>query len=126
MKHLKRFESFSTPEETNEGIRDIFSGKSAYKRTVEFIDGDSAEAKEIKNIYKEIKDSGKPETDPVNRSRMIKITSLGQKWANANNMEAKDYAYSSIKTVLEEDYSRKFKGGVNTNIGESKRYGRKK
>lgn len=128
MKHLKKFESFSVPVETNEGIGDIFSGKAAYKRTVEFLDGGSEEAKEIKNIYKEIKDSvqkGDKEFSDENKDRMKRITSIGAKWANANKMEAKDYAYSSIKTVLEEDYQRKFKGGPDLNIGESKRYRRK-
>jgi len=121
MKYLKKFESFSG-EETNEGIGDFFSGKGAYKRTVEFIDGDSEESKQIKEIYKEIKDSKKSETDPENKSRMIKITALGQQWAKANKMDAQDYAYSSIRTVLEEDYARRFKGGPDLNIGESKKY----
>lgn len=122
MKHLKRFESFST-ESTNEGW---FSGKDAYKRTVEFLEGDSEESKQIKATYKEIKDSGKPDRDPENLERMKKITAIGQKWAKANKMDVQDYAYSSIRTVLEEDFQRKFKGGPDLNIGESKKYTRGK
>lgn len=125
MKHLKKFESFSV-DQTNEGIKDIFSGKSAYKRTVEFIESDSEEAKQIVALYKEIKDSGKNEKDPENLERMKKITALGQQWAKANKMDVQDYAYSSIRTVLEEDFQRKFKGGPNLNVGESKRYPRVK
>lgn len=122
MKHLKRFESFSD-ENTNEGW---FSGKDAYKRTVEFLDGDSEEAKQIKAIYKEIKDSGKSDRDTENLERMKKITAIGQQWAKANKMDVQDYAYSSIRTVLEEDFQRKFKGGPDLNVGESKKYPRGK
>jgi hypothetical protein len=122
MKYLKTFESFSG-EETNEGLGDLISGKSAYKRTVEFIEGGkekkpSEEAKQILAIYKEIRDSKKPETDAENKTRMQKITALGQQWAKANKMDVKDYAYSSIRTVLEEDYNRKFKGGPDLIKGE--------
>lgn len=110
MKYIKTFESFSS-EESNESIKDWFSGKSAYNETIEFLESGSAEAEEVLKIYKEIKDSGKGERDPENLERMQRISSLGAKWAKANEMEPGFYLYSQVKTVLEKDFDRYFHGG---------------
>ena len=122
MKHIKKFENF----EINEEILGFGkgAGEKAYQLTANFLEGDSNEAKEVKDLYNKIKESGKPERDPENLRTMQKITAIGAKWANANKMDSRDYSYSQIKTVLEKDWDRFFKGGVNTSVGESFGYRR--
>lgn len=105
-------------EELEEGLKDLFSSKGAYKRTVEFLEGDSPEAKEILNMLKAIEDSGKPMRDPANLKMMQKITATGVKWAKANNMDADDYTFKQLQTVYKKDFDRKFTGGPNLNTGE--------
>jgi len=118
MKHLKTFESFQEP--VNEEIFGL-GKKDAYKRTVEFLEGDSKEAKEIKDLYdKYLKGKSESEIEDSPRSMgvMKRITQLGTKWAKENKMDSKNYSYKQIRTVLEEDYGRKFKGGPDLSTGE--------
>ena len=126
MKHLKTFESFNEPvneELLGFGKKDKKSKKgSAYKRTIEFLKGDSDEAKKIKEIYKE-KFEGKSDSD-IQKDRsllgfMKQITRLGAKWAKDNKMDAADYTFKQIQTVMREDFDRPFRGGADHTIGES-------
>jgi hypothetical protein len=105
-------------EDLEEGLKDLFSSKNAYKRTVEFLEGDSAEAKEILKMLKAIEDSGKPMRDPANLKMMQKITATGVKWAKANNMDADDYTFKQLQTVYKKDFDRKFTGGKDLSTGE--------
>jgi hypothetical protein len=118
MKHLKTFENFNKP--VNEELFGL-GKKDAYKRTIEFLEGDSEEAKKVKEIY-EKNFKGKSDSD-IRKDRnllglMQQITALGAKWANKNKMEAKDYTFKQVQTVLEENFDRKFKGGPNLGTGE--------
>ena len=131
LKHLKKFEAFdieSDIENKNESIfrrKDKDSGKSAYKNVADFIEGDSEEAKKIKSYYdKYIKGLSDSEikNSPRAKGVMKQITSLGQKWARENKMaQPKDFSFKQIRTVLEGDYERGFKGGTDVTIGESKK-----
>lgn len=99
------------------------SGSSAYKNTIDFIEGDSEEAKKIKDYYdKYLKD--KSDSDIKNNNGLLKligiINNLGAKWAKANKMDSRDYTFKQIRTVLEGDFDRKFTGGTNVTVGESK------
>jgi hypothetical protein len=116
MKYLKTFENY------NQGINEeIFGiGKSAdekaYKLTADFLNGDSEEAKKVKELFKKMKPDEKTPIK-IDTNIMKQITLLGSQWANKNKMEAKDYAFSQIRTVLEKDFSRIFKGGVDVTTG---------
>lgn len=118
MKYLKTFESFNDP--VNEELFGL-GKKDAYKRTVEFLEGDSEEAKKVKEIY-EKNFKGKSSSDIRKDKNLLgliqQITRIGAKWANDNKMEAKDYSFKQIQTVLEEDFDRKFRGGPNLGTGE--------
>lgn len=120
------FESIELP--TEEEINEIFGkkkdkGKSAYKNTAKFVEGDSEEAKKVKEHYdKYLK--GKEDSEIKKDSKLLKImqhiTQLGAKWAKENKMEPKDYSFKQIRTVLEGDYDRVFTGGTDVTVGESK------
>lgn len=127
MKYIKTFESFSPVNEEEEFLKKFLTGESAYKETAEFLDSDSEEAKKVKEIYSEIKKqaeedgefkdgkvqlSAKNERDPFYLQRMKAITNLGKKWGDANKMDPKFFGYSQIKTVLEKDFDRYFRGGA--------------
>jgi len=108
MKYLKTFENYD--QNINEEIFGMKSAdEKAYKRTTEFLEGDSEEAKKVKEIYKSMKESGKANDTNIWKQ----ITLLGSQWASKNKMEAKDYAFSQIRTVLEKEFDRFFKGGSN-------------
>jgi peptide methionine sulfoxide reductase MsrA len=121
-------ETVTTEEPTNE----IFGKKDkgdAYKNTIEFVEGDSEEAKKITELYDKYlkgKDDNEIRKSPQLLKVMQHITALGAKWAKANKMEPKDYSFKQIKTVIEKDFDRKFTGGVNVAVGESKKSTTKK
>lgn len=113
-------------EMDNEEVLEFFgkkSSKKAYQRTVDFIEGNSEEAKKIKELY-ENHLKGKDDSEIRKDKNLLKvmqhITALGAKWAKANKMEAADYSFKQIRTVLEGDFDRKFTGGTNVAVGESK------
>lgn len=109
-----------------EPVEEIFGKKSkkrAYQNTVEFVEGDSEEAKKAKELYeKHLK--GKDDSEIRKDRNLLKImqhiTKLGAKWAKENKMEPKDYSFKQIRTVLEGDYDRAFTGGTDVTVGESK------
>jgi len=116
MKYLKTFETFEINEE-------IFGfGKSAekkaYQRTIDFLEGNSPESKKVKELYEELKSSGKEDRDPQSLRIMQEISRIGNIWANKMKLDSKDYAFSQIKTVLEGDWSRFFKGGGGLSSGK--------
>lgn len=119
MKYLKTFESFSPINEEEEfisAVKDMISGKSAYKTTIKYLESKSKEAEEAIKLYKEIQDSGKPakeQLDKVNR-----INRLGRLWAEANKMEGNDYDYKHVETVMKSEWGRKYTGGINVSVGE--------
>ncbi len=105
-------------EIVEEGLRDMLglTDKSAYKAQIAFLDGDSEEAKQITQLFKTIiDDQGKVKNDAAVAQ---KITRLGDIWARKNKMIGKDYNFSMLKTVMESDYGRKFRGGKNLSAGE--------
>ena len=111
MKHLKTFENY------NQSINEEFFGlksadEKAYKNTATFLNGDSEEAKKVKELFKKMKPD---ENTPIklDNNLMKQITVLGAQWANKNKMIEKDYTFSQIKTVLEKEFGRNFKGGSN-------------
>jgi hypothetical protein len=119
MKHLKKFENFSK-DPINEELLGL-GKKDAYKKTIEFLQGDSKQSKEIKDIY-EKNFKGKSDSD-IRKSNnlfplMQRITRLGAIWAKENKMDDKDYTFKQIQTVLEENFDRKFRGGPNLTSGE--------
>lgn len=120
--HLKTFESFE--HNSVEPIDEIFGGKKDYKAVADFLEGDSPEAAKIKDWYdKYIKGLSDKEIRKSPRAKgvMQQITKLGHKWAKENKMaQPKDFSFKQIQTVLEEDYDRKFVGGTDVTIGESK------
>lgn len=101
-----------------EGIKDFMSGKSAYKAQAKFLEGSSDEAKKVKKLYSEIVKSKKKLSDPEVKQKALNITKLGAMFARKNKLIEKDYSYSQLKTVLDENYSRAFKGGANLTTGE--------
>jgi hypothetical protein len=126
MKHLKKFESFS-PINEEEGLKDFFKGadEKAYKKTVDFINGDSEEAKKIKELYKGVErdKDGKALAESAKNKQIVKdITRLGVSWASKNRMDSADYTYKQIDTVMQKDFSRAFKGGANLTVGESLKF----
>ena len=134
MKNIKRFEDFVS--ESYEMKNEKFfgfgkdkgekkkrpSGSGAYKNTIEFLEGDSDEAKKVMEYYNEYikgKEDSELRKDSVALRVIAQITRLGAKWAKDNKMTPKDYNYSNIRTVLEEKFDRKFHGGGDLTIGES-------
>lgn len=125
MKHLKTFENFSKDTYTDlEKVDEIFGfGKkgSAYQRTIDFVEGDSDEAKEVIELYNKFL-KGKKESELRGNPQALKvmkaITKIGMKYAKENKLDSQDYTYKQIRTVLEKDFDRKFKGGTNTDTGE--------
>lgn len=129
MKHLKKFENFNEP--VNEDLFGFLSlkDKSAYNYLIEFLEGDSEEAKKIKEIYE--KNFVGKSNDEIGKDKnlldlMQKITRMGAKWAIVNKKTQKDYTFKQIQTVMEENFSRKFRGGgASSNVvGESKKHSR--
>lgn len=119
MKYLKTFESFSPINEEEEIIgwmKDVVSGKSAYKTTIAYLESKSKESEEAIKIYKEIQDSGKPAGQQLDK--VDRINRLGRMWAEANKMEGNDYDYKHVETVMKSEWGRKYHGGINTNTGE--------
>lgn len=101
------------------------SGASQYQNVIDFLEGDSEEAKKIKKLYEdEIK--GKSNSELKKDKRALKamqiISQIGAKWAKENKMaQTKDFSFKQIRTVLEGDFDRKFSGGTNVTVGESKK-----
>lgn len=118
MKHLKTFESFQqiNEEEFIGAVKDMLSGKSAYKTTIKYLESKSKEAEEAINLWKEIKDSGKPAKQQLDK--VDRINRLGRKWAEANKMSGNDYDYKAVDTVMNGEWGRKFHGGTNVTVGE--------
>lgn len=118
MKHLKTFESFSSINEEEElftAVKDMLSGKSAYKTTIAYLDSKSKEAEEAIKIWQEIKDSGKPAKEQLDK--VDRINRLGRKWAEANKMDGNDYDYNHVDLVMKGDWGRKYHGGPNLTVG---------
>lgn len=123
MKYLKTFESFSPINEEEEfisAVKDMISGKSAYKTTIKYLESKSKEAEEAIKLYKEIQDSGKPALDKPsgNYEKLDRINRLGRMWAEANKMEGNDYDYKHVETVMKSEWGRKYTGGINVSVGE--------
>ena len=119
MKYLKTFESFSPINEEEEfisAVKDMISGKSAYKTTIKYLESKSKEAEEVIKIYKEIQDSGKPAKQQLDK--VDRINRLGRMWAEANKMEGNDYDYNHVDTVMKGEWGRKYHGGPNVTVGE--------
>jgi len=123
MKYLKTFESFSPINEEEEfisAVKDMISGKSAYKTTIKYLESKSKEAEEVIKIYKEIHDSGE---DPMksakhkdlHRDKVDRINSLGNMWASKHSPHADIeelvyYHYDAVDTVMKDKWGRKYHG----------------
>ena len=123
--HLKTFENFSNFNQ--EDVNESRMSKKAYRRTSEFLEGDSKEAKEVNDLYDKYlsgKSAKEVMRDPKLKNISMRISRLGAKFAKENKMSAKDYTYSMVRTVKEGDFDRKFHGGVDVTIGENHEYSR--
>jgi len=118
MKHLKTFESFQqiNEEEFIGAVKDMISGKSAYKTTIAYLDSKSKEAEEAIKLWSEIKDSGKPAKQQLDK--VDRINRLVRMWAESNKIEGNDYYYNHVDTVMKGEWGRKYHGGTNVTVGE--------